>query len=247
MTMPPSPPPPPDDTELTLRGLAPLRLPKGAPGAAGGVSEAEGAEAQALLVIACGALAHDILALVRLNGWHHVTLTCLPAILHNQPERIVPAVAEAVARHRGRYGRIFLAYGDCGTGGRLQEKCKELGIEMLEGPHCYSFLEGNESFAERAETEFDAFYLTDFLVRQFDAFVWKPLGLDRFPDLRESYFGHYRKLVYLAQTESPALDEKARRCAERLGLAYERRFTGRGDLARALRLLAEGGPETKPG
>ncbi len=235
-----SAPPPPDDEELTARGLAPVRLARTRADTGSGKDGAnDGGAGQELLVIACGALAHDILALIRLNGWEHVNLSCLPAILHNHPQRIIPAVEEAVRKYRGRYGRVFLAYGDCGTGGQLQEKCKDLGIEMLEGPHCYSFLEGNARFAERSEEEFDAFYLTDFLVRQFDSFVWKPLGLDRYPDLRESYFGHYRKLVFLAQSEDPALDDKARACAARLGLAYERRFTGHGDLARTLRGQAE--------
>jgi hypothetical protein len=124
-------------------------------------------------------------------------------------------------------------YADCGTGGLLLQKCKELGVEMVEGPHCYSFFESNEVFAACPRTEFDAFYLTDFLVRQFDAFVWRPMGLDRHPSLRDMYFGNYRKLVYQAQTDDPALDAKARDCAARLGLAYERRFTGYGDLVPA--------------
>ena len=116
----------------------------------------------------------------------------------------------------------------------MLEKCKELGVEMVEGPHCYSFFEGNAVFAAKAETEFTAFYLTDFLVRQFDAFVWKPMGLDRHPELRDMYFGNYTKLVYQAQLDDPALDTKARDCAARLGLAYERRLTGYGDLATTL-------------
>jgi hypothetical protein len=109
-----------------------------------------------------------------------------------------------------------------------------LGVEMIEGPHCYAFFEGTAGFVERAETEFTAFYLTDFLVRQFDAFVWRPMGLDRHPQLRDMLFGNYTKLVYQAQTDDPALDGKARECAARLGLAYERRFTGYGDLETAL-------------
>ena len=132
---------------------------------------------------------------------------------------------------RGDYASTFVVYADCGTGGLLQAKCAELGVGMVEGPHCYSFFEGNAVFAEKSETEFDAFYLTDFLVRQFDAFVWRPMGLDRHPELRDMYFGNYSKLVYQAQTDDPALDRKAEDCAARLGLAYERRFTGYGDLA----------------
>jgi hypothetical protein len=184
-----------------------------------------------VLLLACGALAREILALREANGWEHLDLACLPAILHNTPDRITPAVAAAVEKHRATYARIFVVYADCGTGGQLQEKCRELGVEMVEGPHCYSFFEGNAAFAARAEDEFRAFYLTDFLVRQFDAFVWEPLGLDRHPELRDAYFGHYEKLVYQAQTDDPALSVKAEEAARRLGLAFERRFTGYGDLA----------------
>ncbi len=202
----------PDDATLTEAGLPPSH---------------EGR----ILLIACGALAHEVLAVKRANGWAHIDLQCLPANLHLYPEKISGAVADAVARNKTRYGAIFILYADCGTGGILQEKCKELGVEMIAGPHCYSFFEGNDRFSEHIDSEISAFYLTDFLVRQFDAFVWKPMGLDRHPSLRDMYFGNYTKLVYQAQTDDPALDAKAADCARRLGLAYERRFTGYGDLA----------------
>jgi len=187
-----------------------------------------------VLLLACGALAREILDLIKLNNWSHMDLTCLPAIFHIHPEKIAPAVQEAVKKHRENYEQILVAYADCGTGGILEQTCNELGVEMIAGPHCYSFFEGNDRFAEISEDEFTAFYLTDFLVRQFDAFVWKPMGLDRHPELRDMYFGNYEKLVYQAQTEDQALTEKAQECAERLGLAFERRFTGYGDLATAL-------------
>ena len=187
-----------------------------------------------VLILACGALAREILALIELNGWRHLTLTCLPAKLHLYPDQIVTAVEEAVAKHREAYDRIFVAYADCGTGGLLEAKCAELGVEMIAGPHCYSFFEGNAAFADRAEDEMTAFYLTDFLVKQFDAFVWRPMGLDRHPELLPMYFGNYEKLVYQAQTEDPALTSKAEECAARLGLRFERRFTGYGDLTEAL-------------
>lgn len=185
-----------------------------------------------MLLIACGALAREILALRAANGWEHLDLQCLPAILHNSPQRIVPAVEAAVEAARGRYDGIFVVYADCGTGGLLSAACARLGVDMVEGPHCYSFFEGNEVFAGREEAT--AFYLTDFLVRQFDAFVWRPLGLDRHPELRELYFGNYDRLVYQAQTDDPVLTEKAQECAQRLGLAFERRWTGYGDLGRVL-------------
>ena len=147
------------------------------------------------------------------------------------------AVEEAVRKHRDDYSAVFVVYADCGTGGQLFEKCKELGVEMIAGPHCYSFFEGNDRFAEHSEEEIGAFYLTDFLVRQFDAFVWKPMGLDRHPELRDMLFGNYDRLVYQAQTDDPALHAKAKDCADRLGLRYVRRFTGYGDLKTALARL----------
>ncbi len=205
----------PDDRTLTEAGLPPAR--KGR-----------------ILLIACGALAREIVDLKAANGWDHLDLTCLPAKYHLWPDKITAAVEETVARQRDSYDGIFVVYADCGTGGQLFDTCKQLGVEMIAGPHCYSFFEGNAAFAEHAEEEMGAFYLTDFLVRQFDAFVWKPMGLDRYPELRDTYFGNYDRLVYQAQTDDPALDAKARDCAERLGLAYVRRFTGYGDLKTAL-------------
>jgi hypothetical protein len=215
----------PDDDHLTRDGLA-LTAPEG--------RVLIIAPKGRVLVIACGALAREILALIARNGWDHIDLTCLPAILHNHPDRIPAAVEAAVLKHRATHPHIFVAYADCGTGGLLQSTCDRLGVPMIAGPHCYSFFEGNARFATIAQDEFTAFYLTDFLVRQFDAFVWEPLGLDRHPHLRDTYFGHYTKLVYQAQTDDPALTAKAQDCAARLGLAFERRFTGYGDLETAL-------------
>jgi hypothetical protein len=204
-----------DDSLLTTQGLPPTRQGR-------------------ILLIACGALAHEILMLKRKNGWDHLDLQCLPANLHLWPDRIPDAVEAAVQIHRAAYDEIFIVYADCGTGGLLQARCDALGVKMVEGPHCYAFFEGTVTFLAHAETEFTAFYLTDFLVRQFDAFVWRPMGLDRHPELRDMYFGNYTKLVYQAQTDDAALDAKAQDCAARLGLAYERRFTGYGDLETAL-------------
>ncbi|OCX61168.1 hypothetical protein BFP70_17155 [Thioclava sp. SK-1] len=206
---------PTDDAALTDEGLAPR-----------GVGR--------VLLIACGALAREILDLTRRNGWNHLDLTCLPAILHNSPEKIPAAVEAALIKHQNDYAKIFVVYADCGTGGALQAVCDAHDVEMIAGPHCYAFFEGVEAFTRNAEDEFTAFYLTDFLVRQFDAFVWKPLGLDRYPELLSTYFGHYETLVYQAQTDDPELNAKARDCAQRLGLTYQRRFTGYGDLEPAL-------------
>lgn len=206
-----------DFDRLTEAGLA-------TPGAGG---------AGRVLVIACGALAREILALTRLNGWTHIDLACLPAKLHNQPQRIPEAVRAKVreARERG-YRQILIGYGDCGTGGLLDRVCAEEGVSRIEGPHCYSFFEGNAAFAARAEAgEITAFYLTDFLARQFDTLLWKGMGLDRHPELLPMIFGNYETLVYLAQTDDPALEAKARDAAERLGLGFEKRRTGYGELA----------------
>jgi hypothetical protein len=185
-----------------------------------------------VLLVACGALAREILDLKAANGWSHLALTCLPAILHNHPERICDAVTKVVEENRLRYSKIFVVYADCGTGGLLQATCAKLGVDMVAGPHCYSFFEGNDAFAQN--DEISAFYLTDFLVRQFDAFVWRPLGLDRHPQLRDMYFAHYTKLVYQAQTRDPELVTLAQAHAARLSLAFEYRFTGYGDLETTL-------------
>ncbi|MCY4303221.1 MAG: DUF1638 domain-containing protein [Aestuariivita sp.] len=187
-----------------------------------------------ILLIACGALAREIIDIKSMNNWSHIDITCLPAILHNHPKKITPLVECAVQKNRSKYKNIYVIYADCGTGGQLKECCDRLGIEMITGPHCYSFFEGNDIFANRHE-EIAAFYLTDFLVRQFDAFVWKPLGLDRHPELIETYFAHYEKVVYQAQTHDDKLIEKAQECATRLDLAFEHRFTGYGDLESTLK------------
>ncbi|EET46838.1 DUF1638 domain-containing protein [Thalassobium sp. R2A62] len=189
-----------------------------------------------VLLLACGALAREIIALKQTNGWDHMDLKCLPAIFHLFPDKIVPGIREAVEKYRADYETIFVVYADCGTGGLLEAACDDLGVEMIAGPHCYSFFEGNDAFAER--DEFTAFFLTDFLVRQFDAFVWKPMGLDRHPELRDMYFGNYTKLVYQAQTDDPDLTAKAMACAEKLQLPFERRYTGYGDLETPLANMA---------
>ncbi|AUQ74569.1 DUF1638 domain-containing protein [Phaeobacter sp. LSS9] len=207
-----------EETSLTERGLAAPEKKTGR-----------------ILLIACGALAREILAIKDINGLDHIDLTCLPAKLHLYPEQITEAVEGAVAKHSATYDTIHVVYADCGTGGILERKCAELGVEMIAGPHCYSFFEGNETFARHAdEGEITAFYLTDFLVKQFDAFVWRPMGLDKHPELRDMVFGNYTKLVYQSQIDDPALLAKARDCADRMGLAFEHRHTGYGDLQSAM-------------
>ncbi len=191
-----------------------------------------------VLVIACGALAREIGDIVEANALDHIELTCLPAILHNSPQKIPEAVRGAIRKARGDgYRRIAIGYADCGTGGLLDKVCAEEGVERIAGPHCYSFYWGNAAFAAREEDDIDAFFLTDFLARQFESFVIEPLGLDRHPELRDMYFGNYRRLIYVAQTKDAALEAKARAAAGRLGLAFEMREAGMGDLATFLGAL----------
>jgi hypothetical protein len=187
--------------------------------------------ARGTLIIACGALAREIAALRRANGWTSLEICCLPPELHNRPERITPAVEEKIRAHRGEYRSIFVAYGDCGTGGRLDAALREHGVERLPGAHCYEFLAGAQVFAALADAEPGTFYLTDFLTRHFERLVRRELGLDRHPELAQEYFRNYRKLVYLAQTRSAGLLERARQIAASLGLEFEHRHTGLGELA----------------
>jgi hypothetical protein len=195
--------------------------------------------AQKTLIIGCGAIAREILAIKQANGWDHLDLLCLPAIWHNTPDKIPQGVADMVQKHRDSYAQIFVAYADCGTGGMLQKTCDDLGVQMIKGPHCYAFFQGDTMFAGHEDADITAFYLTDFLARQFDAFVWRPLGLDRHPQLLDSYFGHYDRLVYLAQIDDPQLTQKAQDCADRMGLHFERRITGYGDLTQWMGAAAQ--------
>ena len=186
-------------------------------------------------VIACGAIAREIVAVCEANGLDHVDLTCLPAIWHNTPGRIAPAMREKIAQARAEgVTRIFIGYAECGTRGEIDRICREEGLERIEGPHCYAFYTGTEKFLRESGDEVTTFYLTDLIARQFEAFIVEPLKLDRHPELIAMMFGNYTKLVYLAQSDDPALDAKARRAASFLGLDYERRFTGYGDLTDAL-------------
>lgn len=216
------------------------------------------------LVIACGALARELLEIVRMNHLDDVTVECLPAALHNRPSEIPDAVRARIRRARQRttesltessasvdpldpvdgttvlgerasnYDTIFVAYADCGTGGLLQQVCAEEGVEMLSGAHCYQFFATGPRFAEIQDAEIGSFYLTDFLVRHFDRMVWQGLGLDRYPQLLPEYFGNYTRLVYLAQTDDPALLRAAEAAAERLGLTMTVERTGYGELEPAM-------------
>jgi hypothetical protein len=191
-----------------------------------------------VLLIACGALAREIVDLCERNTWTHFDIQCLPAKWHNTPQFIVDGVRNKIHAARGRYENIFVLYGDCGTGGQLDVMLAEEKVERIEGPHCYAFFTGNAEFATRADTEITAFYLTDYLARHFEKLVWQGLGLHEHPELLPLYFGNYTKIIYLAQTEDEGLQAKARAAAVQLGLGYEYRFTGYGELSSDMARLA---------
>ena len=187
-------------------------------------------------IIACGALAREIIDLIEMNGLDALSVSCLPAKLHNRPEEIPDRMRDKIREKRDAADRILVAYADCGTGGLLdkviaEESRPECPVERIGGPHCYAFFAGQDAFAEIAEEELGTFYLTDYLARHFDTLIVKGMGLDKYPGMTEMMFGNYKRLVYLAQTENPALDEKARAAAERLGLEYRKIATGYGELA----------------
>ena len=192
-----------------------------------------------VLLIACGALAREIVALKRANGWSTLDVQCLPPELHNRPEQIPAAVRDAIRAGRATHERVFVAYADCGTGGLLDSVLAEEGIERLPGAHCYQFFAGSQAFAALADEEPGTFYLTDFLVRHFERLVVAGLGLDRHPELTQEYFRNYRRLVYLVQARDEQLCAAARAAADRLGLDYEERETGYGELATQLAAWAE--------
>ena len=189
---------------------------------------------QGLLIIACGALAREITALKRANAWEQLDVRCLPADLHNRPERIPAAVRALIRASRAHYRSIFVAYADCGTGGLLDAVLAEEDVERIPGAHCYEFFATSPVFTALADAEIGTFYLTDFLLRHFERLVIQGLGLDKHPELFPTYFGNYRKLVYLAQRPSTDAIERARAIATRMGLSFESRVTGYGTLETAL-------------
>ena len=192
-----------------------------------------------VLVIACGMLAREVLAVKAQSGLDHLDLTCLPAEYHFRPDRIAPEMDKAILKAKAEgYRHIFVGYGDCGTGGMLDRVIEKHSVERMAGPHCFAFYQGAAAFEAQGERDMLSFYMTDFLCRHFDTFFMKPLGLDRHPELIQDFFGNYEKVVYLAQTDDPALDRVAEGAARLLGLAYERRFTGYGDLVPALSRVA---------
>lgn len=186
------------------------------------------------LVIACGALAREFLAVKSANGWDHMEVTCLPAIWHNYPQKIPDGIRRKIRANRAKYDEILVLYGDCGTGGLLDDVLAEEGVERIDGPHCYSFFAGADVFDRMQEEEIGTFYLTDFLVRHFDRFVIKGLKLDRYPQLLPMYFGNYKRVMFLVQFPDPVLERKAKEAADRLGLPLQVHYTGLAGVERFL-------------
>ena len=200
-------------------------------------------------MLACGALARELLAVTRANGLDNVTVECLPGDYHMRPDKIVPALESRLADHLadetgGSYDRILIGYGDCGTGGALDRFCSRHGLERLPGDHCYQFFAGHERFLDLHADEPGTFYLTDYLARHFDRFVVEALGIDRHPELISAYFGNYTRLVHLAQVPDPVVEAKAREAARFLDLDFEHVVTGYGDLEPAVVNVAVGHPST---
>jgi hypothetical protein len=187
-----------------------------------------------VLILACGAIAREVLAVIRLNRWTHVDVRCLPAKLHSTPQKIAGAVDAKLTELAGRYDRVFVAYADCGTAGELDKVLTRHNVERLPGAHCYGFLAGNDAWDAMQEDEPATFYLTDFLARHFESLVVRGLKLDAHPELVPMMFGNYKRLVYLAQTDNDALRERAEAAAAFLGLAFEQRRTGYGELQPSL-------------
>ncbi len=193
-------------------------------------------------IIACGALAHEIIQLIRINDFQHLQLFCLPAKLHNRPQLIVPALREKVTQLKNAgYQKILIGYGDCGTGGTLDAFLREEKLTRIAGNHCYAFFSGLNNFEQMMEQELGTFFLTDYLAKFFDTLIMHGMGLDKNPELRDMYFGNYKKLVYLAQLNDEKLDQEAMRAADILQLEYHRVQTGYGLLGD---FVAEAGLET---
>ena len=179
------------------------------------------------LVIACGAISHELVALARANRWEHIDIQCLPAHWHNTPDKITPGVENKIIDNRDQFDHILVAYGDCGSGGQLDTMlAKYDGVERLPGAHCYSFFAGKELFEQFSEDEIGIFYLTDYLAEHFERLILGELGITKHPELRDMYFGNYTHVLYLAQTEESSKLEKAQQAADALSLPLKVHYTG---------------------
>ena len=187
-----------------------------------------------ILIIGCGALAHEVREIIKLNDWDNVRLQCLNADLHNKPKILPAKIKESIDSNINNYSKIFLAYADCGTGGLIDLILKDYDIERLDGAHCYEFYSGSSVFEELSEKEIGTFYLTDFLVKNFDRLVVDGLGIQKYPALKEEFFKNYKNVVYLAQKQDNVLESKARECADYLNLEFSAIFTGLNNLENQL-------------
>ncbi len=195
-------------------------------------------QAKGVAILTCGALAREILDMVRRHGWD-VDVYALPALLHNRPQKIAPAVEKRLQELARRYRKVIVGYGDCGTGGALDIVLDRFpNVRRLSGPHCYEMY-GGDAYERQTQERPGTFFLTDFLARGFRGLVWKDLGLTRFPQLKEDYFGHYTDVVWLAQNPTPQVEEQAQDAAERMGLPLRVVHTGYGPLEERLRSLIE--------
>lgn len=194
--------------------------------------------ADSVLVIACGALVREITELKERYGWDHLQLKCIDAKLHMRPALIPARLRDMIRKYKDDYDEIFVAYADCGTTGGIDEVIEAEGIQRLPGAHCYQFFAGTERFAALSDAEPGTFYLTDFLAQHFDQFVTKPLKFEEHPELRDMYFGNYKKLVYLSQKNDATLVEAAQTAAKKLELEFEHVQVGYGELESGLRNVA---------
>lgn len=194
------------------------------------------------LLIACGALAHELVDVLKANQWSHIDVQCLPAEWHNTPDKIAPGVEEKIIQNKTEYDHMLVAYGDCGTGGHLDTVLQRHNVERLPGAHCYAFFTGHETFSTLAEEELGTFFLTDYLAWHFDRLILETLGIRKHPELRDMYFGNYTRMLYLAQTENEERLAQARYAAESINLPLEVHYTGLQPLQQALvgiRIVAE--------
>ncbi|MDX8470269.1 DUF1638 domain-containing protein [Mesorhizobium sp. VK23B] len=192
------------------------------------VNSADPAKLEKTLVIACGALAREALAVFEANKLEQFDITCLPAKLHGSPMQIPERVRDKIRQHKKDYSRILCLYGDCGTNGALDRVLREEGVERIAGDHCYAFFAGLETYKQMDEDQFGTFFLTDFLVRHFEAFFLKDLKLDKYPEILDMIFGNFQRLVFLQQIPDPELRAKAVAIAARLKLPLEFADTGIG-------------------
>lgn len=201
--------------------------------------------AGSVLILACGALARELLDLVAVNKLDHVSVECLPAKYHNEPDKIIPELAARLPEARERYDDILIGYADCGTGGRLDAFCEEHGLDRLPGDHCYGFFAGNDAFLTMHEAELGTLYLTDYLATHFERLIWQGLGIADHPELRDMYFGNYTRVLYLAQRPTEATTAAAKAAAERLGLRYESITTDYGELSESVVTFAGASPRSR--